>query len=405
MFNRTEKIILFCLSAIQFNHIVDFMIVMPLGPKLMRIFQISPDQFSLLVSMYTLAAGVSGFLATFYVDKFDRKKNMLFMFGGFIISTVLCGMATNYEMLLIARSFAGFFGGIMNSLILSIVSDLINYERRGTAMGMISTAFSTASIAGVPLSLFLSDLFDWHAPFVFLGLLSLFIFIIAYKFIPSMKGHVQKKNNQDSLLKPFIHIFQDPTQVYSLLFMFMLMFGHFAIIPFMSPYLVANVGLSEKHLPLVYLVGGICSMITAPLIGKISDKKGKSKVFTVALISSVVPILLVTHQQPAAMPVTLFISGLFFTSALSRMIPAQAIISTAATPAYRGSFLSVLSCVQSLSMAMGSWIAGKIIIQETTGRLSSYSVVGYISIAFGFLALVLFQKIKFLDFKKEEAHI
>ncbi len=399
MFSRNEKIVLFSLAAIQFNHIVDFMIVMPLGPKLMRVFQISPEQFSLLVSMYTLMAGLSGFLASFYVDKFDRKNNLVFMFIGFIISTALCGAAPSFGWLLGARAFAGFFGGIMNSLILSIVSDLISYDRRATAMGTITSAFSLASIVGVPFSLYLSDHFDWHAPFMFLAISSVIVLLVAVKHIPSVRGHLDQTDEVRKKIKnPFTTILQSRTQMFSLFFMFILMLGHFAIIPFISPSLVANAGVGEKQLLFIYLVGGSCSMLMAPLIGKLSDKYGKSKIFTAALFFSVIPVIMITHQTVAPLYFILIVAGLFFISAVARMIPAQALISSAAEPAHRGSFLSILSCVQSLSMALGSWMAGKIIIKNAiTGQLERYQLVGYIAIGFGFLSLIIFQKIKYLD--------
>jgi DHA1 family inner membrane transport protein len=399
MFSRNEKIVLFSLAAIQFNHIVDFMIVMPLGPKLMRVFEISPEQFSLLVSMYTLMAGLSGFLASFYVDKFDRKSNLIFMFIGFIVSTALCAAAPNFYWLLGARAFAGFFGGIMNSLILSIVSDLISYERRATAMGTITSAFSLASIVGIPFSLFLSDHFNWHAPFIFLAISSIAVLLIAVKHIPSVRGHLDHIDSvKKTITNPFTNILQSRTQMFSLFFMFILMLGHFSIIPFISPSLVANAGVGENQLLFIYLVGGACSMLMAPLIGKFSDKYGKAKVFTWALLFSVIPVFLITHQTVAPLYSVLLIAGLFFVSAVARMVPAQALISSAAEPAHRGSFLSILSCVQSLSMALGSWMAGQIIIKNAvTGHLERYQLVGYIAIGFGFLSLIIFQKIKYLD--------
>ena len=290
MFDRREKMILFCLAAIQFNHIVDFMIVMPLGPQLMREFAITPTQFSLLVSAYSFCAGLSGFLATFYADAFDRKKILLTMFFGFVIATGLCGLSPNYESFLIFRSLAGFFGGVMNSLSLSVVSDLIDYKRRGTAMGILSTSFSIASIAGVPFSLLLAQKMSWHSPFFFLALLSSFAFIFAVMTIPSLTGHLKNKvgagfsslsskTTFKELARPLISAVEHPTQRYALLFMFLVMSSHFMIIPFISPTLVANGGLPEKHLPWVYLIGGLCSIVSAPLIGRFSDRLGKSKMY------------------------------------------------------------------------------------------------------------------------------
>ena len=118
MFTSLEKKILTVLAFVQFNHIVDFMIIMPMGTQLMRLFNIETQQFSLLVSSYTFFAGLSGFLASFYMDRFDRKKSLLWLFTGFTLATIFCGLARDYHTLLIARAMAGFFGGVMNSIIL-----------------------------------------------------------------------------------------------------------------------------------------------------------------------------------------------------------------------------------------------------------------------------------------------
>lgn len=154
MFSKQEKILLAILASIQFSSIVDFMIMMPLGPQLMRMFEIGPHQFGLLVSSYTFSAGLSGFMASFFMDKFDRKTSLLFFFIGFALGTIACALAPSYEMLLLARGLTGIFGGVLSSLVLSIVSDAISYERRGSAMGVVMTSFSMASILGVPFSLF-----------------------------------------------------------------------------------------------------------------------------------------------------------------------------------------------------------------------------------------------------------
>jgi MFS transporter, DHA1 family, inner membrane transport protein len=400
MFTKQEKIVIFTLAAIQFNHIVDFMIIMPLGPQLMRIFDITPQKFSLLVSIYTFMAGLSGFLASFYADRFDRKKNLIFMFVGFAVSTGLCGTADSYTTLMIFRSLAGFFGGVMGSLVLSIVSDVINYERRGSAMGAMTASFSVASIAGVPLSLFLANHFGWHAPFYFLVCSSFLVLIFVFKFIPPLDSHLQNKSSKD-YLEPIKLILKNPTQLNALLFMFVLMLSHFAIIPFISPSLVANAGITEAQLPLIYLVGGICSILSAPLIGKLSDKKGKSVVFRISLLFSIIPIYLITNQNTAPAYIVLAIAGIFFISAGARMIPASTLVSGAADPKHRGSFMSILSCVQSMAMALGAWLAGQIIQKDAaSGRLENYHIVGYLAIGIGLVSLFLLQKIKHLDVKK-----
>lgn len=400
MFSKQEKIIIFTLAAIQFNHIVDFMIVMPLGPQLMRIFEITPEKFSLLVSIYTFMAGISGFLASFYADRFDRKKNLIFMFIGFTVSTGLCGLADNYSMLMTFRALAGFFGGVMGSLVLSIVSDVIDYDRRGAALGGLMTSFSIASIAGVPLSLYLAHHLSWHAPFYFLAGASTIVLFFVIKFIPKLDLHLKHIPPQ-SYFEPLILISKNKTQLNALLFMFILMLSHFVIIPFISPSLVANAGITEAQLPFIYLVGGICSIFSAPLIGYLSDKKGKSNVFQISVLLSIIPIYLITNQGIAPIYLVLATAGIFFISAGARLIPANTLVSSAADPIQRGSFMSILSCVQSISMALGAWIAGQIIQKNATnGRLENYPYVGYFAIGISLIALALLQRIKHLDVKK-----
>ena len=177
---QKEKLLLFILACINFTHIIDFMIMMPLGPQLMKIFDISPRQFGFVVSAYGLSAGISGFLSAFFVDNYDRKKVVLFAYIGFVIGTLACGIAPNYEILILARVIAGVFGGLIGAQVLSIVADTFEYERRATAMGFITTAFSLASVIGIPAGLFLASKFGWHSPFLVVGGLGILVVILIY---------------------------------------------------------------------------------------------------------------------------------------------------------------------------------------------------------------------------------
>lgn len=402
MFTSLEKKILTVLAFVQFNHIVDFMIIMPMGTQLMRLFDIQAQQFSLLVSSYTFFAGLSGFLASFYMDRFDRKKSLLWLFTGFTLATVFCGIARDYHTLLIARAMTGFFGGVMNSIILSITSDLIDYKRRGMAMGFLATAFSAASIMGVPFSIFLSQSLVWYAPFIFLAVLCLIILVGIYKYVPSINKHLtdipMQQVPRTTFWQPAFSVLQSPVQRISLIFMFFVMFSHFSIIPFIATSQVVNAGLSEQQLTWIYLIGGICSFFSAPFVGRMSDRYGKAKVYLYSILFSILPIVLVTHQGRDSLWVVLVVAGLFFVSAGSRMIPAQALVSAAVSSQQRGTFMSLLSCLQSLAMAAGAYIAGLIVtIDPKDGRLLNYPTVGYMAIGVGLFTLVILQKLKYLD--------
>jgi predicted MFS family arabinose efflux permease len=396
MFSRQEKFLLGILATIQFSSIVDFMIMMPLGPQLMRIFGINPHQFGLLVSSYTFAAGLSGFAAAFFMDKFDRKKNLLFFFIGFSLGTIACALSTNYETLLLARGLTGVFGGVLGSLVMSIVSDAISYERRGSAMGVVMTSFSMASILGVPLSLYLANIWGWHAPFLFLGILSLLLCSIIWKTVPPMRAHLSHQT-KEPIHRTITRILQNHNQTKALIFMAAVIFGHFAIIPFLSPSLVSNAGLTEAQLPLMYMCGGLFTIFTSPFIGRLTDRFGKHKVFFWGALSTMIPYFVLTRLGPTPLVLVLVYTTFLFVVSGGRMIPASAMTSGTSLPQTRGSFMSIVSCVQQLSSAAASYISGIIITRDTTGHLLNYELVGYLAIATTFIALFLSSRIHAIE--------
>ncbi len=402
MFSRKEKILLAVLACIQFSSIVDFMIMMPLGPQLMRIFQISPHQFGLLVSSYTFAASISGFFAAFFMDKFDRKQSLLFFFVGFSLGTIACALSPNYEVLLFSRGLTGIFGGVLSSLVMSIVSDAISYERRGSAMGVIMTSFSMASVLGVPLSLWLANQFNWHAPFLFLGVGSLVLCGVIWAYIPSMRAHLLERRPRQPFYSVLTNIATNQNQRRALYFMSAVMFGHFAIIPFVSPTLVANVGLREDQLPLMYIIGGLCTIFTSPFIGRLSDRFGKHRIFLIGALVTLIPYTLITHMKPSPLWLILAICAFFFVSSGGRMIPATALVSGTSRPENRGSFMSIVSCVQQLAAAISSYIAGVVVTKGASGRLENYEIVGYVAISFTFVAIYLSRRISAIEQKPQE---
>ena len=397
-FTRQEKVLLALMAAIQFSHIVDFMIMMPLGDMLMKLFQITPQQFGLLVSSYTLSAGISGFAASFFIDRFDRKSALLFFTTGFSAGTLACAFAPTYPALLMTRSLTGVFGGVLGSLVLSIVSDTFTYERRGSAMGIVMGALSLASIFGVPFSLQLADVFSWHAPFVFLGLVGAMVTALVAIMLPSMKDHLTK-HAPHSRLDSIANILRSPNQRIALFFMSCLMLGQFSIIPFLSPSLVSNAGMRQGQLSLVYLFGGACSMIASPLAGRLADRYGKHMVFTVGALASTIPIFLITHMHQTPIWIILAVCCLFFVSLSSRMVPAMAMISSTTSPEYRGSFLSVSSAVQQLSSAAAAYAAGLIVSRGANGELMQYEIVGYVAIGCSLLAIAAASRLRTDDAK------
>jgi MFS transporter, DHA1 family, inner membrane transport protein len=377
--NWKERILLLLLASINFTHILDFMIMMPLGNFLMPYFHIKAQQFSVVVASYSISAAISGFSAAFFVDKFDRKKVLLFGYTGFIIGTICCGIAPTYALLLVSRIVAGLFGGLIGAQVFSIIADTFPYERRGQAMGIIFSAFALASIVGVPFSLYLAESISWHAPFIFIGCLGIAIIPAVMKFMKPMTGHLLsgKRDNPIQVLK---NVVGSRLQLLALGLSGSLMLGHFLIIPFLNPYMQFNVGFTAHQRNLVYMVGGIVSFISAPIIGRLADKHGKHRVFTIFALLSLIPIFLITNMPPIKYYYVLMVTGVWFMLSTGRGIPAQAIISNVVAPEQRGSFMSFNSCVQQLFTGMASLIAGWVIVVGPDNKLLHYPWVGYLSI-------------------------
>lgn len=420
---KSERIILLLLAAVNFTHILDFMIMMPLGNYLMPYFHISAQQFSFIVASYTISAGVSGFAAAFFVDRFDRKKILLFAYTGFVVGTLLCGIAPTYWSLLLARTLAGVFGGLIGAQVLAMVADSFSYERRGMAMGALMSAFSFASIIGVPLGLYLATHLSWHAPFFLVGGLGLVLIPLLMKFLPAMTGHLtsrttlptantdlpgDREKNTGSVVHPvskanpwevLLAIGRSKSQLFALSLSAVLMLGHFMIIPFLNPYMEFNVGFSKNQTMLIYTVGGILTFFSSPLIGKLSDKWGKQKVFSLFVLLSLIPVFLITHMPSIPFYYVLVVTGIWFVLSTGRSIPAQAMISNVVPPAQRGSFMSINSSVQQLFTGMASLLAGIIVLKEpSSGKILHYNWVGYLSMALVLTTLFLARA---LDRQKE----
>jgi predicted MFS family arabinose efflux permease len=388
-----EGLLIFTLAAIQFTHMMDFVIMMPLGPQLMRVFNISPSEFGLLVSAYTFSAAVAGFLSALFIDRFDRKHAMLGLYLGFTLGTLACALAPTFVMLLVARVVAGAFGGVLGALILAVIGDAIPEQRRGAATGKVMAAFSVASIAGVPVGLYLASISSWHAPFYLLAGLSFIVLLASFKLLPPMRGHLTNavKQNPFLVLK---EILQKRNLQWSMTLMVTLTMSGFLVVPFISPYMVANVGFSETELSYIYLFGGIATVFTSQWAGRLADKHGKHKVFIISAVLSIVPILLITNLPPVQHYVALIVSTIFFIFFGARFVPAMSLITSSVEPKLRGSFMSINSSVQQLSAGIAAFISGLIVAESADGKLLHFGWDGVLACLVTLIAIWVVRHIK-----------
>ena len=394
---KRERWLLLTLASIQFTSVLDFMIMMPLGPQLTELFGISAGEFGFLVSAYTFAAGLSGLLAATYIDRFGRKRMMLTLYPLFGVAALACSFAPTYAWLMLARVASGFFGGVLMALSQTIVAEVIPFERRGRAMGVVMTSFSVATVAGVPLSLFLASHFNWHAPFLAIALMVSVCALGAAKTLPSLKGHLAAHpigDSAPSMLANLRLVLVDPNHLRAYAMSSSMVFAGFAVIPYITLYLQGNAGFKPEQIPYVYLTGGVCTLISARFIGHWSDRAGKAYAFRRLALLMPLPLLAMTLSAGLPMVGVLLVSSALFVVMSGRMIPGMALIGASADPRRRGSFMTLNSAVQSLAMGLAALVGGQILGRDGNGHLTHYWMAALLGGGASLLSFVLASKLR-----------
>jgi predicted MFS family arabinose efflux permease len=389
---KAESRLLLALAAIQFVYIADFMVLSPLGPVLMRTFDVEPREFGLLISASTFSAAVCGLVGALFVDRFDRRRVLLVLFALFIVALIGASVAPGYRTLLAARVLGGGAGGLMGAIVYTVIGDQIPEERRGEATGNVMTAFALATVAGVPIGLVFSGWFGWHAPFMFMAGVAAVVYAFAWRAVPPMSAHVKRRDPEvhpvKAALWPVVATLRHPNHLRAFGFVVLLMFSAFMVIPFIALYNTINVGVTERQLPVMYLLGGAATLFTSRIVGRLADRFGAKRTYRAIAIASIVPILVLTHLPEVPFWVALLVSVSMFVVVPSRMIPAMAIVTSSAVPRLRGTFMSLNASIQSLSQAAASFAAGAIIVRDPAGRLEHFDRVGWLAVLATVAAIV-----------------
>ena len=385
---RHERAILLTLAAVQLTNIVDFMVIMPLGHQLRQSLEITTKQFGLVVTVYTVAAGIAGVVASSLMDRFGRRSAFLTLYVGFLVGTALCGIAPTYYTLLAARVVTGAFGGILGGLTLAIVGDVFPYERRGRATGILMSAFSLASIAGVPFGLYLGTEFGWHAPFLMLAGLGFPVLLIGMRVLPPLREHLARGKAANPLTT-IVEVYTEPNHLRAFGLVVAMMLGTFAVVPYVSVYFVSNVGIPQKKLPLIFMAGGILSLVASPLIGRLADRFGKLRVYRVIAPATAVLFLVLTNLPRVAFLTAAASFGALMASNAGRSVAAMAMVTGSVEARRRGSFMSANSSVQHLSAGLGTSIGAHLITETADGRLHNYGLAGLVAATATILSLWL----------------
>jgi predicted MFS family arabinose efflux permease len=390
VFTPYEKFIVAILAFLQFTVVLDFMIMSPLGALLMRDLHVPAARFGLVVSIYAFSAGGAGLLAAGFADRFDRKRLLLFFYSGFVLGTLLCGVAPNYPFLLLARMVTGLFGGVLGSISFAIIADLFPMQVRGRVMGTVQTAFAASQVMGIPLGVYLSNRWGWHAPFLLIVAVSSLVgLVIATKMRP-IDAHLRLQKPADH--DPLRHLFRTvsrPDYLRAFAATTLLVTGGFMLMPFGSAFTVHNLGIGFERLPLIYMVTGVCSFLAGPLIGRLSDRVGKYVLFCAGSVLAIVMVLIYTHLGVTPLPLVILCNVLLFLGITSRMISAAALMSAVPEPQNRGAFMAVNNSVQQVAGGIASAAGGLVVIVAPGGNLLHYDVLGYVVVVAMLIAMAL----------------
>lgn len=376
-FTSYEWFVVLLLATLQFTVVLDFMVLSPLGAILLEELKISTAQFGVVVSAYAFSAGISGFLAAGFADKYDRKSFLLFFYAGFVVGTVLCGLAPSYYFLLGARIITGIFGGVISSISFAIITDLFHFSRRGRVMGFVQMAFAASQVLGIPVGLVLANAWGWHAPFLMIAFFALGVGIVIWYKLRPVNEHLQIRDKPEV----YNHLRQTiSNRHYLLAFMgtTVLATGGYMLMPFGTAYGIYNMGLTMEQLPLIYVVTGAFNILFGPLIGILSDRMGKYLVFVFGSVLAMILVLIYTRLGITPLWLVLVLNVVMFLGITARMIPASALMTGVPVLKDRGAFMSINASVQQLAGGIASLLAGWIVVQNEQGQLLHYDWLGYV---------------------------
>ncbi|MEO7176877.1 MAG: MFS transporter [Saprospiraceae bacterium] len=405
VFTPYQKFVIAILAFLQFTVILDFMVLSPLGAILLTELNVDPSQFGLVVSAYAFSAGISGILAAGFADKFDRKKLLLFFYTGFLIGTVFCALAPTYKLLLLARIVTGVFGGVISSVSFAIITDLFKLEVRGRVMGFVQMAFAVSQVLGLPIGLVLANRWGWHAPFWMIAGFGVVVGVVIFTYLKPVDSHLREGAKQN----PFAHLaktLKNSDYLKTFLATTLLATGGFMLMPFGSAFSTNNMGLTMADLPLLYGVTGAFSMVFGPMIGVLSDKVGKYRLFFAGSLLSILMVAIYTHLGITPLWLAILINVILFIGITSRMITSSALITAIPAPQDRGAFMSINASVQQISGGIAAAIAGLIVVQTPDGIMHHYDWLGYVVMVSMFVAILLMGMLnRMISRKRKEAAI
>lgn len=379
----SERRQLWLFAALQLTLLLDFMIVMPLGPQLMQAFAVSTSEFGLLVSAYTFASAAMGLLGVMWVDRFAKRTLLLWLYAAFVVATLSCALAPNAAVLLGGRVVAGGAAGLLWAVVMALIVDTVPERRRGGAIGLVMSAYAVSAVAGVPAGLWLASAAGFRAPFGLVTALSTVIWLLSRSLV---RGPAPSTTSGEGGARQLLRA---PGLRLGWLLTFLVVSAGFLLIPFLGTFMVGTLALSQRQLSLVYLCGGAATFFTSRVVGWLVDRFGARKVLSVLLGGSVAPHLIFTHLSRASFVNLTLLFVVFMTITSGRMIPTTVLITARVPAALRGRYLAVNTAASDLAAGLATWIGGGLVTRTNDGRLLGFERAGLAAVTLSVLALTL----------------
>jgi len=401
-FSAYQKFAIFILAITQFTVILDFMVMSPLGDILMKSLSIKPSHFGFAVSAYAFSAGISGLFTAGFADKFDRKKLLLFFYTGFIAGTILCGIANSYPLLVGARIITGLFGGVIGSISMAIIADLFMMQQRGRVMGFVQMGFGASQVLGIPIGLYLANSWGWHAPFLWVAAMAgIVAILIAVKLQPLTK-HLAVQQDKTAFTH-LLHTLAKKDYRIGFSATALLSIGGFMMMPFGSAFAINNLHITQQQLPIIFMVAGLSTLVIMPVIGKLSDKIDKFKIFALASVWMIVMVMVYTNLTATPLWLVIVFNVLMMAGIMSRMVPSTALVTAIPVMQDRGAFMSINASLQQIAGGIAAAVAGMIVVQKDKfSPLEHYNTLGYIIVGITVVGVYLVYRVSKLVKKKSE---
>lgn len=378
----SERTIILLIGLVQFVNILDFVMVMPLGPDFARALSIDVARLGYLGGSYTAAAGVAGLVLAPWLDRYDRRWVLCFSMLGLVVGTGAGALAIDLPTLLAARIVAGFFGGPATASALAIITDVVPVARRGRAMGAVMAAFSFASVLGVPLGLFLARIGDWRTPFWALAIFGALVTLGCVALLPPLRLHLSSTGRSQMGATRLGEMLRRPEVRWSYLMTAAVMMSGFTIIPNISAYVQGNLGYPRQALERLYAIGGCASFVAMTAAGRLVDAtrplySGLLGVIGFAIVTATMFI------WPVASVTVFFVA--FMTVMALRNVAYQTLASRVPSPQERGRFMSLQSAIGHLAGAGGAITGSHLLTSLPGGKVGNIEELAYLAIGISFL--------------------